>query len=93
MFAVDLDSVASPKKLFNLKGTVQKLIPTRPEVIFEQILNSTMKNITELLQRVQQGNPQSADQLLEMVYNELRNLAAHKMSHEPPGQTLQGVPS
>lgn len=50
-----------------------------------------MKNITELLQRVHQGNPQSADQLLELVYNELRNLAAHKMAHEPPGQTLQAT--
>ena len=36
-----------------------------------------------------QGEGQAAEELLPLVYDELRRLAAHKMAHEPPGQTLQ----
>ena len=35
------------------------------------------------------GDPQAAEDLLPLVYQELRRLAAYKMAHEPPGQTLQ----
>jgi RNA polymerase sigma factor (TIGR02999 family) len=44
---------------------------------------------TLLLAAVQQGDPKAADKLLELVYEELRTLAARKMAHELPGQTLQ----
>jgi len=44
---------------------------------------------TLLLAAVQQGDPKAADKLLELVYEELRALAARKMAHELPGQTLQ----
>ena len=48
-----------------------------------------MSEVTRILERVQQGEAQAAEELLPLVYDELRRLAAHKMAHEPPGQTLQ----
>jgi RNA polymerase sigma factor (TIGR02999 family) len=45
--------------------------------------------ITLILQRIGEGDPQAAAQLLPMVYEELRRLAAAKLAHEAPGQTLQ----
>ena len=44
-----------------------------------------------MLDRVQQGDPKAAEELLPLVYEELRKLAAHKMSLQPPGQTLQAT--
>ena len=48
-----------------------------------------MKDINHLLDTLQEGDPVAADQLLVLVYSELRRLAAAKMSREAPGQTLQ----
>ena len=48
-----------------------------------------MSDVTRILDRVQQGDPKAADQLLPLVYDELRKLAAHKMAQEAPGHTLQ----
>ena len=50
-----------------------------------------MQEITLILNRVEQGDPQAAGQLLTLVYAELRKLAAAKMAHESPGQTLQAT--
>lgn len=41
------------------------------------------------MDRLQQGDAKAAEELLPLVYDELRKLAAHKMAHEAPGQTLQ----
>ena len=48
-----------------------------------------MSDVTRILDRVQQGDPKAADELLPLVYQELRKLAAHRMANEAPGQTLQ----
>ncbi len=48
-----------------------------------------MSEVTLILERVHQGDPKAAEELLPLVYNELRRLAAHKMTNEAPGQTLQ----
>jgi RNA polymerase sigma factor (TIGR02999 family) len=48
-----------------------------------------MTDITEVLNAIEQGDPHAAGQLLPLVYDELRRLAAQKMAHEDPGQTLQ----
>ncbi|HTA31108.1 MAG TPA: sigma-70 family RNA polymerase sigma factor [Candidatus Cybelea sp.] len=48
-----------------------------------------MSEATILLNAVEQGDPQAADKLLELVYEELRRLATSKMAREAPGQTLQ----
>ncbi len=48
-----------------------------------------MSEATILLSAVERGDSKAADQLLELVYQDLRHLANHKMTQEPPGQTLQ----
>jgi len=48
-----------------------------------------MSDITLILKRVEAGDPKAADQLLPLVYQELRRLAAHKMANEAAGHTLQ----
>jgi RNA polymerase sigma factor (TIGR02999 family) len=48
-----------------------------------------MSEVTRILNAIEQGEPRAADQLLPLVYEELRKLAAWKMSRETPGQTLQ----
>jgi RNA polymerase sigma factor (TIGR02999 family) len=48
-----------------------------------------MSEFTCILDRVQQGDPKAAKELLPLVYEELRKLAAAKMAHQTPGQTLQ----
>jgi RNA polymerase sigma factor (TIGR02999 family) len=48
-----------------------------------------MADFTRILQQAQQGDPGAAEQLLPLVYEELRRLAASKMFREDPGQTLQ----
>jgi RNA polymerase sigma factor (TIGR02999 family) len=48
-----------------------------------------MNEVTRILDAIEQGDPQAADQLLPLVYLELRRLAAQKLAHESPGQTLQ----
>ncbi len=48
-----------------------------------------MSDATSILNAIGEGEPKSAEQLLELVYDELRRLAAFKMAQEPPDQTLQ----
>src|SRR5258707_3901557 len=48
-----------------------------------------MTDITRILSAIEQGDPHAADQLLTLVYDELRKLAAQKLAHEQHGQTLQ----
>src|SRR5215467_4606577 len=50
-----------------------------------------MSEVTHILSAIEQGDPQAADQLLPLVYDELRQLAAQKLAHERPGQTLQAT--
>jgi RNA polymerase sigma factor (TIGR02999 family) len=50
-----------------------------------------MTDVTCILSAIEQGDPQAAEQLLPLVYEELRRLAAQKLAHEKPGQTLQAT--
>jgi len=50
-----------------------------------------MSDVTQLLSAIDAGDPKAADQLLPLVYEELRRLAASKMAQEKPGQTLQAT--
>ncbi len=50
-----------------------------------------MGEVTRILCAVEQGNSQAAEQLLSLVYDELRRLAAQKMAQEKPGQTLSAT--
>jgi RNA polymerase sigma factor (TIGR02999 family) len=47
-----------------------------------------MADVTQFLSQIEQGDPSAAEQLLPLVYDELRKLAAQRLSHEKPGQTL-----
>src|SRR3974390_1283268 len=50
-----------------------------------------MNDFTCILGAIEQGDPHAAEQLLPLVYDELRRLAAEKMAQEKPGQTLQAT--
>ena len=50
-----------------------------------------MSEVTRVLSAIEQGNPHAAEQLLPLVYDELRQLAAQKMAQEKPGQTLDAT--
>jgi RNA polymerase sigma factor (TIGR02999 family) len=50
-----------------------------------------MNDVTPILWAIEQGDPQAAEQLLPLVYNELRQLAAQKLAQEKPGHTLQAT--
>ncbi|HLN26107.1 MAG TPA: ECF-type sigma factor, partial [Gemmataceae bacterium] len=50
-----------------------------------------MSEVTRILSAIEQGDPHAADQLLPLVYDELRKLAAQRLVNEKPGQTLQAT--
>ncbi len=50
-----------------------------------------MTDVTQILSQIEQGDPSAAEQLLPLVYEELRKLAAQKLARERPGQTLQAT--
>jgi len=50
-----------------------------------------MSDVTRILSQIEQGDPQAAEKLLPLVYDELRKLAASKLAQEKPGQTLQAT--
>jgi RNA polymerase sigma factor (TIGR02999 family) len=50
-----------------------------------------MNDVTRILDAIAQGDPQAAPQLLPLVYDELRRLAAQRLAQESPGQTLQST--
>ena len=50
-----------------------------------------MSDVTRILSAIEQGDPHAAEQLLPLVYDELRKLAAQKLAQEKPGQTLQAT--
>jgi RNA polymerase sigma factor (TIGR02999 family) len=50
-----------------------------------------MSEVTRILSAIEQGDPHAAEQLLPLVYDELRRLAAQKLAQEKPGQTLQAT--
>ena len=50
-----------------------------------------MTQVTQILSAIEQGDPHAAEQLLPLVYDELRKLAAQKLAQEKPGQTLEAT--
>ena len=50
-----------------------------------------MSDVTSILNQIELGDPSAAEQLLPLVYDELRKLAAAKLAQEKPGQTLQAT--
>jgi hypothetical protein len=58
---------------------------------FTSISVPPMSEVTQILSAIEGGDPHAADQLLPLVYDELRKLAAQKLAQEKPGQTLQAT--
>jgi len=50
-----------------------------------------MSDVTQILAAIEKGEPKAAEELLPLVYEELRKLAAHRMANEAPGHTLQAT--
>src|SRR6188508_488871 len=50
-----------------------------------------MSDLTHILSAIEQGDPRAAEQLLPLVYDELRRLAAQRLAQEKPGQTLEAT--
>src|SRR5262245_33452557 len=50
-----------------------------------------MNEVTQILSRIESGDLTASEQLLPLVYDELRKLAAHRLTQEKPGQTLQAT--
>lgn len=50
-----------------------------------------MNDVTRILSAIEHGDPRAAEQLLPLVYDELRKLATQRLAHEKPGQTLQAT--
>ena len=50
-----------------------------------------MSDVTRILSQIEQGDPQAAERLLPLVYEELRKLATAKLAQEKPGQKLQAT--
>jgi RNA polymerase sigma factor (TIGR02999 family) len=59
--------------------------------IVSSLLVQLMNEVTRILSAIEQGDSQASEQLLPFVYEELRRLAAQKLAHEKPGQTLQAT--
>jgi RNA polymerase sigma factor (TIGR02999 family) len=58
---------------------------------FGRLCSTDMSEVTQILSAIEQGDPQAANQLLPLVYDELRKLAAQRLAQEKPGQTLQAT--
>lgn len=55
------------------------------------VLEKKMTDVTRILNAIERGDPRATEELLPLIYDELRLLAAQKMTQEPPGQTLQAT--
>jgi RNA polymerase sigma factor (TIGR02999 family) len=75
----NLYSVGNPS-VMTMFGPITLAIPWR---------SSTMKDVTRILAAIEDGEPRASEELLPLVYDELRRLAAQKLAQEKPGQTLQ----
>jgi RNA polymerase sigma factor (TIGR02999 family) len=72
-------------------GSHRAQLPAYPELAFELSARTLwpVSEVTRILDSIAQGDPEAAEKLLRLVYEELRRLAAHKMAAEAPGHTLQ----
>src|SRR5262245_48379088 len=56
-----------------------------------EVQSTPLTDVTGILSAIEQGDPRAAEQLLPLVYDELRKLAAQKLAQERPGQTFQAT--
>jgi len=74
----------------SLGGSRYGFTTKRSNAVGTNLISSTsvMNDVTKILAEVKKGNSQASDQLLPIVYNELRKLATQRLAQERPGQTL-----
>src|SRR5262245_16900451 len=60
-------------------------------IYFRRVLDSVMSDVTQILRQIQSGDPSAARDLLPLVYDELRKVAAARMAGESPDHTLQAT--
>ena len=60
-------------------------------MVIRSSLGAPMNDVSQILSQIESGDPTAAEQLLPLVYDELRKLAAAKLAQEKPGQTLQAT--
>jgi RNA polymerase sigma factor (TIGR02999 family) len=70
---------------------MEKAPPNRLTVLRRTVILDRMSDVTRVLSAIEQGDPHAAEQLLPLVYDELRKLAAQKLAQEKPGQTLEAT--
>ena len=63
----------------------------RLTLLLTTVILDSMSDVTRILSAIEEGDPHAAEQLLPLVYDELRKLAAQKLAQEKPGQTLQAT--
>src|SRR5262249_2862001 len=75
-----------PSRAYSAPGGLTFLPVPAPAV-----LTPVMSEVTQVLNAIEQGEPHAAEQLLPLVYDQLRQLAAQRLAQEAPGQTLQAT--
>ena len=75
---------SSPERSYAVTGVQSARIPFVTE-------RTVMSDVTNILHKIEAGDPSAAEQLLPLVYDELRKLAAARLAQEKPGQTLQAT--
>src|SRR5262249_28742232 len=79
----------SPSDLAQRDNCACRFLACTPVVT--RLSSIPMSEVTRILSAIEQGDPRAAEQLLPLVYDELRKLAAQKLAQEKPGQTLQAT--
>src|SRR5262249_12306457 len=80
------DASAGQRFRAPLQGLGEVVLPR-----LSPLSESPMTDVTRILSAIEQGDPHAAEQLLPLVYDELRRLAARKLAGERPGQTLDAT--
>jgi RNA polymerase sigma factor (TIGR02999 family) len=74
-----------------MRGTLPEFKQSRFETRHGNRQNDAMSDVTRILLQIESGDPSAAEQLLPLVYDELRKLAAARLAQEKPGQTFQAT--
>src|SRR4051794_11713827 len=82
--------IPSPGRPGGIRAASLGRHPTRPDR-GPRGVSPAMNDVTSILSAIEHGDPHAAEALLPLVYDELRQLAARRLSQEKPGQTLQAT--
>src|SRR5437588_1285738 len=86
--------MALPEAFFDARPILANVVGggyTRENRIQSHASEPPLSEVTRILSAIEQGDPQASEQLLPLVYEELRKLAAQRLAQEMPGQTLQAT--